>query len=281
MPLFRRVTIIGLGLIGGSLGMALKKQGVARGVCGVARKASTIRRAVARKAIDRGTVRLAEVLEGADLVVIATPPAAVEKVARRVVAHTRHRFILMDVASTKKEIVSSVERMLPSRIAFVGSHPMAGSEQSGISAADPKLFQGAPCVVTRTPKTNPRALAKVSALWRALGGRVVVLDPFSHDQRVAQVSHVPHLVAAGLMLSADSSARRLAAGGFADTTRVALSDPQLWGQVCMTNRREILRALDRFLYRIGELRVMLNEGDAAGLRRRLAQARQRRRRVRR
>ncbi len=275
-PLFNKVVIIGLGLIGGSLGMALRRRRVARRVVGVDRLRSAMVKARAMGAIDGGAPRFSEAVAGADLVVIATPPASVVPTARRVARATRHRFLLTDVASVKGPIVAALNRELPSRISFVGGHPMAGSEQSGIKAADPELFIGAPCVVTRTAKTKGRALSSVRALWQSLGSKVTVLSPARHDALVAQVSHVPHLAAVGLTLIASPTSLNLAAGGFSDTTRIALSDPVLWRQICAMNRQPLADALDQFLIRLGQLRDLLTHENGIGLSRLLRAAQRRR-----
>ena len=274
--LFNQVTIIGLGLIGGSLGMALKRGRLARTVYGIDRDPRTVREAKAKGAVDQGSIQWSAGLKEAGLVVIATFPSCVADVAQEVAQSTRHSFILTDVASTKEEIVRQLDRLLPDRISFVGGHPMAGSERSGIGAATGTLFHSAPCIVTPTSRTAPRALSRVRALWGRVGGRVVSLAPSVHDTLVAQVSHVPHLVAAALVLAADPKALRISGGGFADATRVALSDPRLWEQVCRTNRDEIVKSLDRFLKELKISRGFLVREQSEFLRRRFERARQRR-----
>jgi len=269
-PLFKQVSMIGLGLIGGSLGMALRKGRVARRVIGFARHEATIRKAKARGAIQDGDTELCPNWLGeSDLVVLAVPPEQVVPMARKVARLTRHPFILTDVASVKGPIVSALERLLPSRIRFVGSHPMAGSERSGIEAAGVDLFRGAACVVTRTARTDPSAMRRVSRMWQRIGGRVVVLDPRRHDRLVAQVSHVPHLVSAALTLLPDSPALRLAGGGFLDTTRIAESDPRMWSQICGMNRREISAGLRRLLKELRGVRGLKGLEKARRRRQRL------------
>ncbi len=278
--MFDRVTIVGLGLIGGSLGMALRRKGLARRVVGIEPRLSALKQARSKGAIDEGFARLTpENLDRSELVVIATPPLAVVGVAKKLARWTRHSFILTDAASTKGEIVQILEKSLPSRISFIGGHPMAGSERSGIGAASPRLFSGAPCIVTRTPRTDKKALARVSGLWHSVGGHVVVLSPSRHDALVAQISHVPHLVAVGLTRATQPAALGLAAGGFSDTTRIALGDPALWHEVCMTNRRKIAQALDRFLRELKSLRELVADGQEGALLKRLRLAQRKRRQI--
>ena len=271
-PFFNQVTILGLGLIGGSLGMAIRKRGIARRVVGVARSSVTLRRAKAKGAIDEGTTRLANALTGSDLVVMATPPATVLPVAQEIAKLTQHRLILTDVASTKGEIVQALERFLPKRISVVGGHPMAGSERSGIQVASDTLFDGAVCLLTPTARTSKDALSKMSSLWRGLGSRVVCVSPRRHDLLVAQVSHLPHMAAVGLLLSASRDSLKVTGRGFSDATRIGLSDPELWFQICMTNRREIAQAVDRFLKTLAQLKGDLASGRKKALLRKLATA---------
>ena len=280
MPQFRQVSIVGLGLIGGSLGMALRKSKVAGRVIGFARHEQTVRRAKARKAVHDGDTELCpEWLGQSDLVVLAVPPEETVKMARQVARLTQHSFIMTDATSVKEPIVSSLESWLPPRIQFVGAHPMAGSEHSGIDAAEAGLFRGAPCVVTRTHKTNSVAEKKVFGLWKKLGCHVVTMDPKRHDSLVAQISHVPHLTAAALSLLPDDAALPLAGGGFADTTRVAASDPAMWEQICRMNRREILAGLERLIAGLISLKGAVASAAPGALRAMLKGAQVRRSRI--
>lgn len=275
--MFKQVSIVGLGLIGGSLGMALRKGHVARRVIGFSRSEATLRRAIARGAIDDGDTELCpEWLGESDLVVIATPPLTVAPVARKIAKITTGRLVLTDVASTKSMIVKEVERSLPARVSFVGAHPMAGSEKSGIAAADPALFRGAVCILTPTQSTSSAARARVSSLWRGVGARVVFMPAARHDALVAQISHLPHLVVAAMTRAPEQAALALAAGGFADATRIAAGDPALWEQIGRTNAREILKALDRLQREIASLKKLLHGGRSRELRQFLAVAQRRR-----
>lgn len=277
---FRQVSIIGLGLIGGSLGLALRKGKIARKVIGFSRHEATIRRAIARGAIDDGDTELCpNWLSESDLVVIATPPPAVVPTARKIAKITSGKLFLTDVASTKAEIVRALDRSLPSRISFVGGHPIAGSEQSGIDAADAKLFRGALCLLTPTVRTNRKAVAKVVSLWRGVGCRIHELSPGAHDAWVAKISHLPHLAAVGLTLTPGAALLKLAGTGFADTTRIAAGDPALWEEICRTNPEAILKALKRYGARMDDLRRLIQAGRWTELRRRLAAAQHRRQRL--
>ena len=276
-PLFSSVSIVGLGLIGGSLGLALRKGRIARRVIGFSRREATIRQAISCGAMDDGDTELCpEWLGQSELVILATPPEAVVPMARKIASMTKHPFIMTDVASVKSKIVSKLERTLPERISFVGGHPMAGSERSGIEAAEKKLFRGASCILTRTTRTNPQALQKLHRMWAALGSRVKVLDPKRHDVLVAQISHVPHLTAAMLTLLPEKEALPLAGRGFSDSTRVAASDPKIWSQICGMNREEISESLDCLHRGLNAVRSFIERGNLKALHRRLRSAQFRR-----
>lgn len=276
MLLFRQVTIIGLGLIGGSLGMALKKGKVARRVVGLARRTSTIREAKAKRAIDFGTTQLTKALDSSDLVILATPPKSVVPLATEIAACTSHRLILTDVASTKQQIVQSLEGRLPTRISFVGGHPMAGSERSGIEAARGDLFEGAVCMLTHTSRTSPTALSRVRALWKAVGSRIEVVSPGRHDEWVAEISHVPHMAAVGLMEATSSGALKMAGTGFSDATRIAQANPKLWEEISQTNRDQITRSLGRLIRELEKLRGLVKGQREKALLKKLRSAQKKR-----
>lgn len=276
-PLFRQVSIVGLGLIGGSLGLALREGRVARTVIGFSRRASTVSRAVRRGVIDDGDTALCpNWLEASDLVVIATPPVAVVKTAARIARRVEGPAVLTDVAGIKVRIVRELERLLPAHVRFVGGHPMAGSERSGIEAARLGLFEGALCLLTPTRRTDRAALARVRRLWRAVGSRPVTLTPQAHDACAAQISHMPHLAASAMALAPEAEALRFAATGFRDMTRLAMGEAAMWEEICRANRRQVLEALGRFERELACLKRLIAAGGGAPLRRRLVAARLRR-----
>ncbi len=262
MPLFERVTIIGVGLIGGSLGMALRGRALAGEVVGVTRVPETIAAARARGAIDRGTVDPVEGVDGADLVVLATPPDLVVPMARRALPHLRAGALVTDVASVKAEIVRAIEALLRpgSRVAFLGGHPMAGNEGRGIAAAAASLFEGAVYLLTPTPRTPADACERLTGLARALGARPVAMDPEAHDRAVAVVSHLPYLVAAALV-GICGSAGNAAGPAFLGATRVAGSPVEMWAQICRLNREPIQGALRAFREELARLEAALADGD--------------------
>ena len=257
-----RVTIIGLGLIGGSLGLALRARKAVQEVVGVSRVEKTIAAARDRGAIDRGTVDPVAGVAGAGLVILATPPDLVTSMARRVLPFLRPGAVLTDVASVKAEIVRSVEALVPSqgRVMFVGGHPMAGTEGRGIAAASATLFEGTAYLLTPTPRTDPGAVERLSSLARAVGAMAVTLDPEEHDRTVALVSHLPYLIAVALMGVA-KNATQAAGPSFLGATRVARSPVELWAQICRLNREPILGALRGFREELARLEAALSGGD--------------------
>ena len=248
MKLFNKVTIIGVGLIGGSIGLAIKKKGLAKEVTGVFRRASTMKRALRRKAIDKGSLNIEEGTRNADLIIIAAPVRAIPSLAEKAFEYAKRGAIITDAGSTKRWIVERVERRLGGRRSafFVGSHPMAGSEQAGVESASADLLGNAPCIVTKTAATDKAALRKIVRFWSSLGANVSVMTPGEHDERVSFISHLPHLIAFSVAGAVPERFLRYAAEGFRDTTRVASSDPELWADIFLTNKKEILKSARKF-----------------------------------
>ncbi len=267
MALVKQVTIVGLGLMGGSLGMALRQRRLAKRVVGISRNAATIALAKRRGAIDVGAATPEGAAAEADLVVLATPVDAIVPEALRLAPHMRHGAVLTDMGSTKGRIVAALERGLPSWLSFVGSHPLVGSEHRGIASARRDLLDGATCVVTRTPRSNEQALRLVSRLWKAVAARVVVMDPATHDRLLAAVSHLPHLLAFCLTGSTPTEALAVAPRSFLDVTRVAASHPDLWDDILLSNDRSVLAAMDRFERDWKRLRQWIEQRQGRSLQR--------------
>ena len=272
MALFKQVTIVGLGLMGGSLGMALRRRRLAKTVVGLSRTSSTLRRAKQRGAIDTGTTNAKQAVRDADLVILATPVDTIVPLALRFTNWMRPGSILTDVGSTKATIVNALERRLPRHVAFVGGHPLAGSEQCGIASARADVLNGSMWILTATSRTDRRALRALARLCQSLVKRVIVMDPQRHDQLLAAVSHLPHLVAFCLVEATADGALTVAPRSFLDATRVAKSDPELWDDIFFTNRAALLAAMRRFDQRWRMLRTQLARGDRAALRRVLTRA---------
>jgi prephenate dehydrogenase len=269
--LFQRLAIVGVGLLGGSVAKAARARGVARQLVGIGRAASRLEPALRDGTLDHVTTDLAEGLCGADLVLLAAPVATLERLLSEVWAAAAPEALVTDVGSTKAAIVREAQRLAARRpLAFVGSHPMAGSEKAGYAVARRDLFEGATVIVTPTDATEPRHAKSVSVFWEALGaGRVLMLDPEVHDRAVAAISHLPHLVAYALVDAVtrqDPAAFEIAARGFRDTTRIAASDAAMWEEIFLTNRTALAASLREFQAALAELLRLIDTGDGRGLR---------------
>lgn len=273
--IFRRVTIIGVGFMGGSLGMALKKQGLAREVVGISSHQETLDRAIKAQAIDLGFTDVREGVANAELVVLATPVQTIIECFSLINPHLRRGCLVTDMGSVKSEVVMKAENLLTTGF-FVGSHPLTGSEKSGVEHAHADLFQHARCIMTPTVKTNPVVKEKIKFLWTKLGMRVDFLSPDEHDKIFAQVSHLPHLLAYALMESIPSESLGHALQGFKDLTRIASSPPSVWDDICLTNAQHILHALDGTVKQLAFLRKAIIQRDQKNLFQFLTRAKEKR-----
>lgn len=281
---FRKVLIIGPGLIGASIGMNLCRRKMAEEVWGVSSHAKNLDFAKQRGALTHvkrvsasGGIR-GESLKEADLVILATPVSEFRSYLQVIAQEgvqtqgERRSFIVMDVGSTKEEVVHEAEKILPHWVSFVGAHPIAGSEKSGAEAAVANLFQKRVCVLTPTSKTRQEALKKIEQLWQALGSTVVSLSPHEHDRILASVSHLPQLLAFTLMLTVGegrglSEAKKIQTNSLRDMTRLAASSPEMWTAICQDNRQAILHAIKAFEKNLGSMREAIEQKDTEALHR--------------
>ena len=277
-----KIAIIGLGVIGGSLGMSLKSLGKYH-VVGIDRDEQTLRVAVETGAIDEGTPDCHLGVAGAKVVFLAVPVASIMDIAARIRCSVPPDAVVTDVGSTKGQVVETLEGLYPAR--FVGGHPMTGSEHAGIRGADQYLFENAIYVLTPTERTSHQALGTVEQLVREIGASPICLTPREHDLIVAAVSHQPYLLAVALMNLASSlepdqpAAMLLAAGGFRDLTRVASGDPSMWMDIFASNREFILQTSRQLRILLSEMESCLESGDNAYLADKLARARAGRARI--
>jgi len=279
-PVFERVAVLGIGLMGGSLGLAMKGRGLARHVVGYSRSADTRAQAVALGAADEAAASPEAAVAGADLVYLATPVDALLPTLTAIAPHLAAGCLVTDAGSAKAALVAAAEGLDLHGARFVGGHPMTGSEQMGIAAARADLFEGAAYAVTPTAHTEPEAVTALVDLARRLGARPVVLDPATHDRAVAAVSHLPHLLAAALVLATESWAEQgapvfeLAAGSWACGTRVAASGASLWREILLANRDAVAEAAALFQVLLDRLATAVAEGDGARLEEALSRARE-------
>ncbi|GFN23461.1 prephenate dehydrogenase [Thermanaeromonas sp. C210] len=278
--MIEQAAIIGLGLMGGSMGMALLKGGVAREVVGYDRQVRAVEMALEVGAISRGADGAAEAVQGAQLVILALPVGSLPAVARQIVPHLQPGAVVTDTGSTKGGLVAILEDIFAARAHYIGGHPMTGSERAGIGAADPYLFENAVYVLTPTPRTNRDALRRLEAVLKALGARILHLSPADHDRIVGAVSHLPHLLAVSLMRVASRLSQEypellmFAAGGFRDTTRVAAGNPVMWRDIYLNNSEAVLQVLELWRWEIGVLEDLIRAGEGEGLERALEAARE-------
>ena len=271
-PVWKTVTIIGVGLIGGLIGLALRERRLAEQVIGVGWRKSSLQKAKEVGAITNFTLSLEQGVAEADVIVVAAPLAQIVGEVQRVAEHCPAAALITDAGSTKAEIVRQLSGSLPRDTRFVGSHPLAGSEKSGVRAASAKLFEGRVVVVTPTRASPNGAAKEIGDFWSSLGATVFVMSPEKHDEIVAATSHLPHLLASLIAHSTPQSALPLTATGWQDTTRIAAGDPELWTQILLDNRENVLKSLARFEKTMKRAHAALNKGDAKTLRRLLTEA---------
>lgn len=267
--MIRRLSLVGLGLLGGSVAKAARGLGLADEIVAVGRDRERLEPALRDGMVDRVTTDLADGVGGADFCLLATPVATLAALLPAVWAALPADAVLTDVGSTKAAIVRAAERLGETRpLAFVGSHPMAGSEQAGYRVSRPDLFRGATVILTPTERTDSHAVKRVGAFWEALGGRLVTLDPLTHDRATAAISHLPHLVADALVdavVRMDPRFLEVAGRGFKDTTRIAASDARIWREIFQENRVGLTEALGAFRAALDHLEGLLAAGDVPAI----------------
>jgi prephenate dehydrogenase len=259
------LALVGVGLIGGSVGLAARRRGVGTRVVGFDRDRAALEQALARGILDEAAPDLAAAARAADLVVFCTP---VDTIAAHVLAAApacRPGSVLTDVGSTKAAIVRDLQGRLPAGVAFVGSHPLAGSEKNGPAFARADLFDDRLVVVTPMAPVDDRALSRVTAFWHSLGAAVRAMGPEEHDRALALTSHLPHLLASALAGVLPPEWAELTATGFRDTTRLAAGDPALWAAIFRSNQGSVLAALERLDGWLSRFRCALADGDTAAL----------------
>ncbi len=282
---FKNVTIIGVGLIGGSLARALKAKGLAGSITGAGRSSATLEQARALGVIDRAATDAAAAIGDADLVVLATPVGTFEKIVREIGPRLKRGAVLTDVGSVKGALIGSIEAALAPGAHYVPAHPIAGREKSGVAESTASLFEGRRCILTPTAKTDPAALAAVRELWTAVGAEVDIMDSDLHDSVFAAVSHLPH-IAAFAMMSAVSKLKTdtedyiaFSGAGFRDFTRIAASSPEMWRDICLMNRTNLMPMIDRYLSSLNSFKQAIGAGDAEQLEQQLKAASDARKRL--
>ncbi|MBN2654862.1 MAG: prephenate dehydrogenase/arogenate dehydrogenase family protein [Nitrospirae bacterium] len=266
MPLFfNRVALLGVGLIGASIAKVMKAKGLCGSITGYGRSTDNLERAAAEGIIDSFNILADVACRDADLIVLAAPPAVFSSLVKDARQSFKEGAIVTDVGSIKGKTVFEIESLMPANAHYVGAHPIAGSEKSGIADSSAHLFHGAKCLLTPTQTTDKAALEKVSALWAAAGAVVEIMDPFRHDEVYAAVSHLPHILAyelVNIVADADPDFLRYAGKGFKDTTRIAMSSPELWRDISILNSDELVRLIHLFRKRLDDMAYYLRDKNS-------------------
>ena len=258
----RRLSILGVGLLGGSIGLALRKIASNCTIVGYGHRTSTLAEAKQLGAIDEATTNPVQAVDRADLVILCTPVGTFPTLLNQIRPALMPGALVTDVGSTKRRVVSDADALLPPHVHFVGSHPMAGSEKRGVAHATADLYEGATCITTPTETTNPGALEKIESFWRTFGMHVTRLSPAEHDRRLADISHLPHALAAALVTLQDDRTLPLSGKGFLDSTRIAGGDGGLWRDIFLENRDNLRDSVRRFQTHLDRLMAHLDANDA-------------------
>lgn len=274
--MFKKIAIIGLGLMGGSLAAACRKRFPRVRIVGITRNPTALALAKKKKWIHEGTRDIALGASGADVIVLCTPVGTYLPILKKIDRVCEKDALVMDVGSVKASVAAEVNRTKWENLSFVGCHPMAGSQERGIEAADPSLYDGGLILLAKDAKTCPRSLKQARQFWRHFSDRIAVLDPRLHDELVGQVSHLPHAVAVCLVRAIAPSALKFAATGFRDTTRIAASDSSIWQPIFKANRKVLLAALRQFEKSLAQFRKKVQARDPKVLIRFLDEARKKR-----
>jgi prephenate dehydrogenase len=270
-PLFNNVTIIGVGLIGGSVARVLKASGLAGSITGYGRSRETLELALKLGVIDHLGQGPKHAVEHADLVVLASPVGTFETMVREIAPHLKHGAVLTDVGSVKGQLVKKIEALLPAGTHYVPGHPIAGKEKHGVSEATETLFRGAKCILTPTKRTDARALEAVRSLWQAAGANVVIMHPDTHDHIFAAVSHLPHVAAYAMVntvsefTEGEENYITFSGAGFRDFTRIAASSPEMWRDICLLNGANMIEMIERYQFSLNRIKKAIKHNDGAKL----------------
>jgi prephenate dehydrogenase len=263
MAIFKKVAIIGTGLIGGSIALGIKKNKLADEIVGVSRHKKSVSLALKMGVIDKGSVSL-KIIEGADLLILAVPIGSILKLKDEIKRYTLGNCIITDVGSTKGMVVKEMSKAFPG---YIGSHPLAGSEKRGVINSSPLIFKGSLCIMTPRGDYSKAAFIKIKDLWIKLGARVISMSPEKHDRILSLTSHLPHIVAFSLINTVPENILKLSSGGLKDTTRIAASDSLLWRDVFLSNRANSLKAIKLFEKNLSEIKSAIKTGNAVFLER--------------
>lgn len=272
MKLFKKMTIIGVGLLGASLAKACRERDLVEEIAGYGRNRENLKKAQDLKVIDHCPADLEEAVKDADLIVLCTPVSTIVPLIKDIIPNIQPGTLITDVGSVKEPIVHGIDAIIPEGIFFVGSHPIAGGENSGLEASKASLYQGKKCIITPTEKSNKAALEKTSAFWEAVGMNVINLSSEEHDFIFGAVSHMPHILVYALMNTLGALKTKdgrdvtaYSGAGLKDITRIASSDPVMWRDICLYNRSHSLDLVDKFQKKLEEIRSIIEKKDGPAL----------------
>ncbi len=278
--LINKLAIIGVGLIGGSLARALRRAGVCKHISGYGRNQLSMQKALELGVIDDYSDDITRVVNNADVVVLATPLATIEPLLESLKAAIKPHTIITDVGSAKASVVRAARKVLNNSLErFVPGHPIAGTEQSGVEASFADLFVDHMVILTPLEENDPEAVSLIRQMWEVCGATVVSLSVDHHDQVLAATSHLPHVLAYALIdclatMDEHDEIFRFSAGGFRDFTRIASSSPEMWSDICIANRENLLQVIDQFANHLGEISALIRSNDSDRLRKVFARAKQ-------
>jgi prephenate dehydrogenase len=274
--LFERITIIGVGLIGASFALAMKKYKLCKYIIGNGRNPENLKRAKEKGIIDSYEIEPETACINSDLILFSTPVGCFINIAKKIKPSLKTGAIVTDVGSVKGKLVKEMENLMPKGVTFVGAHPIAGSDKSGIESASAQLFSGAKCIITPSENTDKNALQQVIRIWETFGSEIRLIEPEEHDRIYALVSHLPHVIAYAIMntiADVNSSYLKFSGQGFIDTTRIASSSPELWRDICILNKDNLLKSLDTFKKNLDKIIQHIRASDAISLEKDFAKAR--------
>ena len=266
---FEKVCIVGLGLIGGSVGLAIKRSNISNQITGYARSNSTLERAIELGLVDKVEDNLKDAVNDCDLVILATPLSAFKKLVKEMSPFLKKNCIITDTGSAKLSVIEDLSGILPSNVEFVPGHPIAGTEESGPDAGFAELFDNRWCILTPTDDNSSHAVDLVREFWESIGSKVEIMDPLHHDKVLAITSHIPHLIAFNIVGTANNLANvtekevvKYSAGGFRDFTRIAASDPKMWSDIFTYNSEAVLEMLELFSNDLAKLKSAVIKKDS-------------------
>ena len=274
---FKHIAIIGVGLIGGSFALALKKQGFKGKITGMGRNKKKLIKAKKLGIVDNYTTEYSKGIKDADLILLAVPVGQFETIVRNIRHNIKEGTTVTDVGSVKAQIVKKLEPLMPEGVHFVGAHPIAGKECSGVNCASADLYENARCIITPSQNTNKNALRKIIRLWKTVGAKTTLMEPEEHDVIFAAVSHLPHVVAYALVngiIKVDEAILHHGGKGLRDMTRIAKSPAELWRDICSHNKKNILKSLKMFSSSLSHITKLIERSDWKGLEKEFIKARE-------